>query len=103
MATGDIGIDLGTRNSLVYTTGRGMILSEPTVVVYDRKAERIRMIGEEAKSMADHSLSGLELVWPIRNGVIMDYIVLEKLLKYYITKAMGRNALLKCCKRVFLS
>ena len=57
MATGDIGIDLGTRNSLVYTTGRGMILSEPTVVVYDRNAERIRMIGEEAKSMADHSLS----------------------------------------------
>ena len=72
-----------------------MILSEPTVVVYDRNAERIRMIGEEAKSMADHSLSGLELVWPILNGVIMDYIVLEKLLKYYITKAMGRNAFRK--------
>ena len=95
MATGDIGIDLGTRNSLVYTTGRGMILSEPTIVVYDRNAERIRMIGEEAQSLTGHSLSGFELVRPIRDGMITDYIVLEKLLKYFITKAMGRNAFRK--------
>ncbi len=95
MPASDIGIDLGTRNSLVYSTGKGMILQEPSVVVYDRNAGRIRAIGEEARSMADHLSSNLEVNWPIRQGVIVDYIVMEKMLKYFISRAMGRHAFRK--------
>ena len=95
MPASDIGIDLGTRNSLVYSTGKGMILQEPSVVVYDRSAGRIRAIGEEARSMADHLSSNLEVNWPIRQGVIVDYIVMEKMLKYFISRAMGRHAFRK--------
>ncbi|MDO4648682.1 MAG: rod shape-determining protein [Eubacteriales bacterium] len=95
MPASDIGIDLGTRNSLVYSTGRGIVVSEPTVVVYDRNSERIRAIGEEARQMAGRLNSDQELIWPIRQGVIVDYVVLEKLLKYFVAKALGRRAFRK--------
>ena len=51
MPASDIGIDLGTRNSLVYSTGKGLILNEPSIVVYDKDTEKIRAIGEEARQM----------------------------------------------------
>lgn len=54
MPANDIGIDLGTTNSLVYSTGRGLVLSEPSVVVYDKDTEKIKAIGEEARQMAGH-------------------------------------------------
>ena len=95
MAKNDIGIDLGTKNCLVYHAARGMVLNEPSVVVYDRGAERLRFIGEEAHSMTDRLTGNMELVYPIRQGVIMDYIVLEKLLRYFISRAMGRHAFRK--------
>lgn len=95
MPASDIGIDLGTRNSLVYSTGKGIVLAEPSVVVYDKNTERIRAIGEEARQMAGHLNSGMEVIWPIRQGVIVDYVVLEKMLKYFISKAMGRRAFRK--------
>ena len=50
MPTSDIGIDLGTRNSLAYSTGKGLVLNEPSIVVYDKNTEKIRAIGEEARS-----------------------------------------------------
>ena len=95
MAASDIGIDLGTRNSLVYSTGKGIVLAEPSVVVYDKNTEKIRAIGSEARQMASHLNSGMEVIWPIRQGVIVDYVVLEKMLKYFISKAMGRRAFRK--------
>ena len=95
MPASDIGIDLGTRNSLVYSTGKGIVLAEPSVVVYDKNTERIRAIGEEARQMAGHLNSGMEVIWPIRQGVIVDYVVLEKMLKYFISKALGRRAFRK--------
>ena len=52
MPASDIGIDLGTRNSLVYSTGKGLVLKEPSVVIYDKTTEKIRAIGEEARQMA---------------------------------------------------
>lgn len=91
----DIGIDLGTSNSLVYSTGRGLILSEPSVVVYDKDTEKIRAIGEEARQMSEHASSNLEVIRPIRQGVIVDFNVMEKMLKYFITKAMGTRAFRK--------
>jgi len=54
MPAKDIGIDLGTRNSLVFSTGKGIVLREPSVVVYDKDTEKIRAIGEEARQMASH-------------------------------------------------
>ena len=95
MPASDIGIDLGTRNSLVYSTGKGLVLSEPSVVVYDKDSEKIKAIGEEARQMAGHVSSNLEVIWPIRQGIIVDYIVLEKMLKYFVSKAMGRRAFRK--------
>ena len=95
MPAKDIGIDLGTRNSLVFSTGRGIVLREPSVVVYDKDTEKIRAIGEEARQMAGHLSSNMEVIWPIRRGVIVDYNVMEKMLKYFISQAMGRRAFRK--------
>lgn len=95
MAASDIGIDLGTRNSLVYSNGRGLVLSESSIVVYDKDTEKIRAIGEEARTMEGHLTSNLEIIRPIRQGIIVDYIVLEKMLKYFISKALGRRAFRK--------
>lgn len=95
MAANDIGIDLGTKNSRVYHAARGTVFHEPTVVVYDRMQERLRYIGEEAMSMTDRLTGNLELISPIRQGVICDYIVLEKLVRYFISRAMGSHAFRK--------
>ena len=95
MPANDIGIDLGTTNCLVYSTGKGLVLQEPSVVVYDKDTENIRAIGEEAKQMSNHVNSNMEVIRPIRQGVIVDFVVLEKMLKYFITKAMGRRAFRK--------
>ena len=95
MPASDIGIDLGTRNSQVYSTGRGLVVSEPSVVVYDKNSEKIKAIGEEARQMASHLTSNMEVIWPIRRGVIVDYNVMEKMLKYFISQAMGRRAFRK--------
>ena len=95
MPASDIGIDLGTRNSQVYSTGRGLVLSEPSVVVYDKNTEKIKAIGEEARQMSGHVSSNLEVIRPIRQGVIVDYTVMEKMLKYFISRAMGRHAFRK--------
>ncbi|MDY4693822.1 MAG: rod shape-determining protein [Blautia sp.] len=95
MPASDIGIDLGTRNSLVYSTGKGLVLNEPSIVVYDKNTEKIRAIGEEARQMEGRLTSDMEIIRPIRQGVIVDYSVLEKMLKYFISRAMGRRAFRK--------
>ena len=95
MPANDIGIDLGTTNCLVYSTGKGLVLQEPSVVVYDKDTEKIRAIGEEAKQMSNHVNSNMEVIRPIRQGVVVDFVVLEKMLKYFIPKAMGRRAFRK--------
>lgn len=95
MPASDIGIDLGTRNSQVYSTGKGLVLMEPTVAVYDKDSEKIKAMGEEAKQMAGHVSSNMEIIWPIRQGVIIDYTVMEKMLKFFISSAMGRRAFRK--------
>lgn len=95
MPASDIGIDLGTRNSQVYSTGKGLVLMEPTIAVYDKDSEKIKAMGEEAKQMAGHVSSNMEIIWPIRQGVIIDYTVMEKMLKFFISRAMGRRAFRK--------
>ena len=95
MPTSDIGIDLGTRNSLAYSTGKRLVLNEPSIVVYDKNTEKIRAIGEEARLMEGRITSDMEIIRPIRQGVIVDYTVTEKMLKYFISRAIGRRAFRK--------
>ena len=74
---------------------QGNRFKRASVVVYDKDTEKIRAIGEEARQMASHLTSNMEVIWPIRRGVIVDYNVMEKMLKYFISQAMGRRAFRK--------
>ena len=91
----DLGIDLGTSSILVYTKGKGIVLKEPSVVAYDKDADRIRAYGEEARQMIGRTPGNISAIRPIRQGVISDYMITEKMLKYFIQKAMGRKAFRK--------
>ena len=95
MLSMDIGIGLGTASILVYIKGKGIVLKEPTVVAYDRDSQEIVAIGEEARKMIGRTPGNITAVRPMRQGVISDYIVTEKMLKYFITKAMERRTLRK--------
>ena len=87
----DIGIDLGTASILVYVKGKGVILKEPSVVAYDRDTNAIKAIGEEARLMLGRTPGNIVAVRPLRQGVISDYTVTEKMLKYFISKAVGKQ------------
>lgn len=87
----DIGIDLGTASVLVYVNGKGVVLKEPSVVAYDRNTGEIKAIGEEARLMLGRTPGNIIAVRPLRQGVISDYDVTEKMIKYFVQKAMGRR------------
>lgn len=91
----DIGIDLGTASVLVYVKGKGVILKEPSVVAYDRDTNAIKAIGEEARLMLGRTPGNIVAIRPLRKGVISDYTVTEKMIKYFVQKAMGRRTLKK--------
>ncbi len=91
MASSDIGIDLGTASILVYVKGKGVVLKEPSVVAYDRDTEQIMAIGEEARLMLGRTPGNIIAVRPLRQGVISDYKTTEKMLKYFIQKAVGKS------------
>ncbi len=87
----DIGIDLGTASILVYVKGKGVVLKEPSVVAFDRDKNGIKAIGEEARLMLGRTPGNIVAVRPLRQGVISDYTVTEKMLKYFIHKAVGKQ------------
>lgn len=91
----EIGIDLGTASVLVYVKGKGVILKEPSVVAYDRDSNSIKAIGEEARMMLGRTPGNVVAVRPLRQGVISDYTVTEKMIKYFVQKAMGRRTFSK--------
>ena len=91
MSASDIGIDLGTDSVLVYIRGTGIVLHEPSVVAYDRDTNEIKSIGEEAREMIGRTPGNIAAVRPLRQGVISDYTITEKMLKYFIHKAVGRK------------
>ena len=91
MSVMDIGIDLGTASILVYIKGKGVVLKEPSVVAFDRDTNRIKAIGEEARLMLGRTPGNIVAVRPLRQGVISDYNVTEKMLKYFIQKAVGKT------------
>lgn len=91
MVGSEIGIDLGTANVLVYIKGKGVVLKEPSVVAFDRDTNKIKAIGEEARLMLGRTPGNIVAVRPLRQGVISDYTVTEKMLKYFIQKAVGKQ------------
>ena len=91
----DIGIELGTASILVYIKGKGVVLKEPSVVAFDRDTNEIKAIGEEARVMIGRTPGNIVAVRPLRQGVISDYTVTEKMMKYFITKAQGGRTLRK--------
>ena len=92
MAAGtDIGIDLGTASVLVYVTGKGVVLKEPSVVAFDRNTNKIKAIGEEARLMLGRTPGNIVAVRPLRQGVISDYTVTEKMLSYFISRTVGKS------------
>lgn len=91
----DIGIDLGTASVLVYIRGKGVVLKEPSVVAFDRDANKIKAIGEDARLMIGKTPSNITAVRPLRQGVISDYQTTEKMMKYFIQKALGRKVFRK--------
>ena len=91
----DIGIDLGTASVLVYVHGKGVVLKEPSVVAFDRDTNVIKAIGEEARLMLGRTPGNIVAVRPLRQGVISDYTVTEKMIKYFVQKALGRRTFKK--------
>lgn len=91
----DIGIDLGTASILVYIRGRGVVLKEPSVVAFDRDTNKIKAIGEDARLMLGRTPGNIVAVRPLRQGVISDYTVTEKMMKYFIQKALGKRSIRK--------
>jgi rod shape-determining protein MreB len=85
-----IGIDLGTANVLVYVKGRGIVLSEPSVVALSTKDNRVKAVGADALAMLGREPESIEVVRPMRNGVIADYDITEAMLKYFIKKVSSR-------------
>lgn len=87
----DLGIDLGTRNTLVYTLEKGMVINEPSVVAVNIKTDEILAVGEEAKRMIGKTPQHIQVIRPLVDGVISDFEVTEKMLKYFIDKAHNES------------
>ncbi len=90
-----IGIDLGTANTLVYLTGEGIVLNEPTVVAVTAEDNRVVAVGSEAKEMLGRTPGNVIAMRPLRDGVIADYTITESMLSYFIDKACGKARFFK--------
>lgn len=86
LITHDVGIDLGTANTLILVRGRGIVVRQPSVVARSKKGKRVLAIGEEAKRMFGKTPDSIEAIKPIRGGVIADFDATEAMLKYWISQ-----------------
>ena len=93
----DMAIDLGTANTLVYVKGRGVILSEPSVVAYHVKdgTKKVLAVGEDAKLMLERTPGSIEAIRPMRDGVIADFDVAEEMIQHFIRKVHKRSTFYK--------
>ncbi len=88
----DIGIDLGTASVLVYIKGKGIVLREPSVVAIDRNTNKLLAVGEEARRMLGRTPGNIVAIRPLKDGVISDYDITERMLKYFLNKVCGNRA-----------
>ena len=91
MARVDIGIDLGTANVIVYVNDKGIVLEEPSVVAIDKRTNSVLAVGEEARRMIGRTPGNIVAIRPLRDGVISDYDVTEKMLKYFVEKVVDKK------------
>src|SRR5213080_894100 len=94
MFSKDLGIDLGTANTLVFVRGRGVVISEPSVVAIDKRTKRVLAIGAEAKRMVGRTPANIVAIRPLRDGVISDFDVTEQMIRYFVDKVHDRIGLL---------
>ena len=87
----DMAVDLGTANTLVYVRGRGIVLNEPSVVAVDIKDGRPLAVGAEAKRMIGRTPSNIQAIRPLKDGVIADFEICEKMLRYFIHRVHQRR------------
>lgn len=91
----DLGIDLGTANTLVYVKGKGILIREPSVVALRGNKEDVLAVGNEAKNMIGRTPGNIVAVRPMKDGVIADFEVTETMIRYFITKAHKRTRLVR--------
>lgn len=87
----DIGIDLGTANILVYVKGKGIVLNEPSVVAIDKDKNKILAVGEEARQMIGRTPGNIVAIRPLKEGVIANYTITQKMLEYVVNKVAGKS------------
>lgn len=91
----EVGIDLGTANVLVYIKGKGIVLNEPSVVAINNDTDEILAVGEEARQMLGRTPANIIAIRPLRDGVVSDYDITERMLKYFIRKTCGSGRFFK--------
>jgi rod shape-determining protein MreB len=89
----DLAIDLGTANTLVYAKGKGIVVNEPSIVAINKNNGEVEAVGREAKEMLGRTPGNVVAIRPMKDGVIADFKVTERMLKYFILKAHGRKVL----------
>ena len=85
----DIGIDLGTANTLIYMKGKGIILREPSVVAVDIRNDTVKFVGDEAKEVVGRTPASIVAVRPLKDGVIADFDIAASMLQLFIKKTLG--------------
>ena len=90
----DIGIDLGTANTLVYVKGKGIVLREPSVVAIDTGSRRVLAVGDEAKRMLGRTPGNITAIRPMKDGVIADFDITEAMLRYFIKKVQNNSKMI---------
>ena len=91
----DIAMDLGTANTLVYIEGEGIVLNEPSVVAVSNNGEKVEAVGLEAKQMFGRTPGGLQTIRPMKDGVIADFNVTNRMITYFIKKVLKKNWFIK--------
>src|SRR5579862_6718671 len=89
----DLAIDLGTANTLVFARGKGVVVNEPSVVAINKETEEVEAVGKQARQMLGRTPANIVAIKPMKDGVIADFKVTEKMLHYFIQKAHQRKIL----------
>ncbi len=95
MASKDVGIDLGTANTLVHVKGRGIVVREPSVVAVNKETRQVLAVGDAAKDMLGRTPGNITAIRPMKDGVIADYDITQKMIKYFISKACPKSGFFK--------
>jgi rod shape-determining protein MreB len=93
MFSSDLAIDLGTANTLVFAAGKGIVVNEPSIVAINKNTGEVEAVGKEAKEMLGRTPGNIVAIKPMKDGVIADFKVTEKMLNYFIQKAHNRKML----------